>query len=341
MRVLQPVQRQSSHEWKKVTFSSRPVRPTTSKAGLLLLVALAVFGNVWPVMQHTDVNPPLSMTLLPPPRPTPSPTPSPTPRVCLPYDSDAACDSAYADTLGDWAYTNRTVLSAIAKQRQGNGGVGKTPVNQAEAHRELVTLLGQDAALQRRTTFEGIYKDSVWNDGQGGGAVGSGTGSTLLATVHARKAILDVIDQHNVSSILDASCGDLSWMRDVFPELDRRGVHYVGVDTVRPLIDRLSKEFEADKTKTFMVRDLVADPMPQGADLIVSRQVREQQRGGGGCARIVEGNASPASPSLPSLPSTPPLLSLPSLPSTPHLPPSPPSPQPCPFSLPSLPSTPP
>ena len=56
-------------------------------------------------------------------------------------------------------------------------------------------------------------------------------------------------------------------------EFDQRGVRYTGVDTVRPVISVLQKEFSNDDTKRFFVRDLVSDAMPQGAELIISRQV--------------------------------------------------------------------
>ena len=42
---------------------------------------------------------------------------------------------------------------------------------------------------------------------------------------------------------------------------------------MRPVISRLQKEFAHDDSKSFLVLDLVADAMPRGADLIISRQV--------------------------------------------------------------------
>ena len=42
---------------------------------------------------------------------------------------------------------------------------------------------------------------------------------------------------------------------------------------MRPVISRLQQEFAHDGTKSFLVRDLVADAMPRGVDLIISRQV--------------------------------------------------------------------
>ena len=264
---------------------------TAGSRTALLLVALSILcvRNMWPVVQ--PASPPPATTTGNPVAAhaglnTP-PTPSPTRRVCVPYDSGGGCDFTYNGTLGDWSYVNQTVLFAL---RRGNGWASKAEAGRdgSEATRELGVLLSQDTALRRRAYFEGIYTGSVWQ--HGGGAVGSGTGSTLLATVHARKAILDVVDKYNVSSILDASCGDLTWMRELFPELDRRGVRYVGVDTVRPVIERLNKEFEADENKTFMVRDLVADPMPKGADLIISRQVSVPRCAGRGrrpCRAVV------------------------------------------------------
>ena len=39
------------------------------------------------------------------------------------------------------------------------------------------------------------------------------------------------------------------------------------------MISALQKEFAHDDTKSFFVKDLVADAMPPGAELIISRQV--------------------------------------------------------------------
>jgi hypothetical protein len=125
-----------------------------------------------------------------------------------------------------------------------------------------------DAIRQKR--FEDIYSLQTWQHGNPS-VPKSGTGSTLERTKDVRDAILDVLEMINATRIVDAPCGDLTWMRTLFPEFARRNISYIGVDIVRSEISRLQAEFHKDPMVDFAVVDLVTQPTPR-ADLIFSRQ---------------------------------------------------------------------
>jgi hypothetical protein len=120
--------------------------------------------------------------------------------------------------------------------------------------------------------FEKIYTDGAWAHGNNSTPL-SGSGSTLKKTVSTRAAILATIKKHSIKSIVDAPCGDLTWMRALFSEFKKLGVSYLGVDIVRPQIDRLQKEFARNPHVNFQQLNLLdfstVRPAP---DLIFSRQ---------------------------------------------------------------------
>ena len=65
-------------------------------------------------------------------------------------------------------------------------------------------------------------------------------------------------------------------MRALFPEFEKLGVSYLGVDIVRPQIDRLSKEFARNPRVNFRqlnLLDFSSDFIPKSPSLIFSRQV--------------------------------------------------------------------
>ena len=54
----------------------------------------------------------------------------------------------------------------------------------------------------------------------------NGPGSTIEATTPARQWLRHIIDTYNITSMLDAPCGNGAWMKLV----DLNGVHYTGID---------------------------------------------------------------------------------------------------------------
>src|SRR5688500_757022 len=113
----------------------------------------------------------------------------------------------------------------------------------------------------RRRIFQSIYEANAWADA----ASVSGTGSSLDATGRIREALPALWAARNVTSLLDAPCGDFGWMRLIVAHLDR----YVGVDIVPALIERNQREFGSDRVR-FEVADMTTDPLPR-CDMILCR----------------------------------------------------------------------
>lgn len=122
----------------------------------------------------------------------------------------------------------------------------------------------------RKGRFEAVYAKGLWQHGDPG-VPRSGTGSTVQRTEAVRAGILEAIALTNASSIVDAPCGDLTWMRELFPVFAARGVRYVGIDIARSQVARLQAEFRGQTHLTFRTVDIVTQPTPR-AELIFSRQ---------------------------------------------------------------------
>ena len=108
--------------------------------------------------------------------------------------------------------------------------------------------------------FTDIYKHKIWNNGDASIPL-SGPGSSLQNTANVRKSLDSFYDQHEVKSVLDLGCGDLTWIVNtkMFNEVD-----YTGIDIVDSLIEAHKKKYpnhsfgKADITRqTFDYRDLV------------------------------------------------------------------------------------
>ena len=161
--------------------------------------------------------------------------------------------------------------AALNMQLDGIRGLRMTSKQHKDAEKANPTnRIASSAAAkrERQDRFEKVYSEKLW--APRGGPL-SGSGSSLEATANPRRAIASLIRRSGVRSILDAPCGDLTWMRDLFPEFDALNVSYTGVDIVRPAIRRLKHEFANDRLRHFEVADLTRDTLPR-ADLIFSRQ---------------------------------------------------------------------
>ena len=116
-------------------------------------------------------------------------------------------------------------------------------------------------AAPARDVFSQIYDKNHWGSGESL----SGPGSELGATRNISAALPRILRQYQVTSMLDAPCGDFHWMQSV----DLGDVQYTGADIVQPLIDDVSRRF-AGPRRAFVHLDLVKDPLPH-VDLIFCR----------------------------------------------------------------------
>ena len=108
--------------------------------------------------------------------------------------------------------------------------------------------------------FDSIIKRGYWNYGN----TVCGGGSTLEYTEALRNALPGFLAKHNITSMLDAPCGDYSWMQLVkFPA----GFRYIGGDIVDSLIENNLRDHPSMEFLNF---DLTTTPM-QDVDLLFCR----------------------------------------------------------------------
>jgi len=118
----------------------------------------------------------------------------------------------------------------------------------------------------RRKAFELAYAEQHWGkDQQGKGT--SGFGSTLEFTKLYRVFLQDFMARHAIRSVVDAGCG--AWVSA--QAIDWRGIDYLGVDIVEPVIKANQKRFGAANIR-FAVADMVRDELPP-ADLLIVKDV--------------------------------------------------------------------
>ena len=165
--------------------------------------------------------------------------------------------------------------ATVTAARKSRGGAGKKSAEKSTA------------SSARQRAFERVYQTKEW--AAGGRGPLSGAGSLIVSSsrmhrsgddrVHhsrtrrdeARAAILKVIASHRVKTILDAPCGDVNYISDLFPTLEALNVSYIGVDVVRSQIESHTRRFGKIGVRRFAVVDLVT-ASPPSADLILCRQ---------------------------------------------------------------------
>lgn len=91
-----------------------------------------------------------------------------------------------------------------------------------------------------------------------------GTGSTMLNTTNIREQLPQVLKELQCNSLLDAPCGDHSWMSTIeWPQ----GFVYIGADVVSDMIVTCQQRWP---DKDFRHLDIINDPLPQ-ADVMLCR----------------------------------------------------------------------
>jgi len=114
--------------------------------------------------------------------------------------------------------------------------------------------------LQRR--FTTIYENNEWRSDESA----SGVGSTRARGADFQDDLVALINRWQISSIVDAPCGDLNWMRNV---LAQREIDYTGIDIVPALIERVSRA-HSESQRRFLCADMTRDDLP-AADLVLCR----------------------------------------------------------------------
>jgi Methyltransferase domain len=125
-----------------------------------------------------------------------------------------------------------------------------------------LTAARHTSSHAQQATFTEIFRGNGWQDAESV----SGPGSTRARGAEFRTALIALIDDYGIRSIVDAPCGDFNWMQDV---LAGRHLPYTGVDIVEPLIAENVRRY-ATPERRFLCLDMTRADLPT-ADLILCR----------------------------------------------------------------------
>jgi len=114
----------------------------------------------------------------------------------------------------------------------------------------------------RKCNFEKIYKEGGFS---GREYPASGVGSTLEQTRRIRESIPAIIKALEAKVLLDAPCGDFTWMQ----EMNLGNTYYIGADIVEEVIKKNTLS-HFRKNRSFVVADIVQDSLPK-ADIVLCR----------------------------------------------------------------------
>ena len=79
--------------------------------------------------------------------------------------------------------------------------------------------------------FTDIYQNNEWSMGQNDSK--SGLGSSMEYTESIMNSLIEIVKDNNIKSLVDTSCGDWFWMKNVRKKLNCK---YVGIDIVNDII---------------------------------------------------------------------------------------------------------
>lgn len=102
--------------------------------------------------------------------------------------------------------------------------------------------------------FTDIYRRKEW-DGQ---VSVSGPGSDSHQTRIITSELSILLNDFNVTTMLDIPCGDFYWMKRV----NLKGIKYIGADIVKNLIQSNRERYEMDNVR-FQNMDLLRDKLPK------------------------------------------------------------------------------
>jgi hypothetical protein len=113
-----------------------------------------------------------------------------------------------------------------------------------------------DPVTDVRGIFETIYDNNLWNSVESR----SGYGSELASTNSVRLGLQNWLERHHaeISTFLDAPCGDFNWMRTIkFPH----NIRYIGGEIVRSLVNENAKNYQDDR-RSFIELDIIEGLLP-------------------------------------------------------------------------------
>ena len=136
------------------------------------------------------------------------------------------------------------------------------PVSTATRLRSLEhSIRGRGQAGGSKVPFGEIYRSNSWGSPESV----SGPGSEILETEEIRALLPTLLGRFNIRSLLDAPCGDFSWMSKV----DLGSCDYIGAEVVPELVASNKSKYE-QPGRRFILADLRKDRLAR-SDLILCR----------------------------------------------------------------------
>ena len=117
----------------------------------------------------------------------------------------------------------------------------------------------KDFFVPSENVFEDIHKYNIW----GSNETRSGPSSNLSATTKTREFLTTTLKKYNITSILDAGCGDFHFMQNI----DLSGIKYTGLDISKSMIESATKTAANRPHHEFFQADITREKLPT-ADLI-------------------------------------------------------------------------
>ena len=191
-----------------------------------------------------------------------------------------------------WRIRNRNPISDVAVASNSSERIGVSqpppPPRSSPPHRaaslhnmpEGLPEGMQNVSATLTSAFDAVYAKGVWGKRFGGG---SGPGSTVHSAAALIELLVNVTQQYNMSSILDAACGSMAWMPNALSSIDSRRqqdglgrIRYTGMDIVGALIKKHRAAFAKEAPFWRFVHANMSDAsiVELGAyDLIIAREV--------------------------------------------------------------------
>ena len=145
------------------------------------------------------------------------------------------------------------VLTMFSDDREVASASTSFAVGVGSGNVDIKSHTGTTTEWDRSSYFSTVYDLGYWAaQHKMPGVPASGPGSTLDAAKNAITTIEQLIREFAIEVLIDAPCGDMTWMASV----DLRGVDYVGIDVVQSVI---ASNIEKHPSLNFMALD-VADP---------------------------------------------------------------------------------
>ena len=171
------------------------------------------------------------------------------------------------------SYQAENVLGGVEENQDELDESKKPDDNESKEHYESKDHSNRhrdNESKERQWSFENIYKKGTWQDNKDTPL--SGNGSSIAVTTETRRIMKRIIRDYNIKSIVDAGCGDVTWIPVLLKELVDEGIDitYTGCDITEFLIEKHKEKYKHHSNMSFLHLDIVNGKLPKG-DLVLCR----------------------------------------------------------------------